>query len=190
VLIGSGEGLDFQLYMISLAGMGMLTTVGVVVSVGGEDPLRVTIALVAMAILGLGAVALDPGGGCPGQPMDEPRWGCGQGVGKGAIQGDHRPAGAAWSQSISSSRSLSAPANAPTAPSAASAGWRSASRSRAAVPAAVSSAQRSSSVVRVVSSGGLGGGPSSPRPSRPGVSPRADPGGQPTIACPCTLYVQ
>ena len=32
VVIGSGEGLDFQLYMISLAGMGMLTTVGVVVS--------------------------------------------------------------------------------------------------------------------------------------------------------------
>jgi K(+)-stimulated pyrophosphate-energized sodium pump len=30
VIIGSGEGLDFQLYMISLAGMGMLTTVGVV----------------------------------------------------------------------------------------------------------------------------------------------------------------
>jgi K(+)-stimulated pyrophosphate-energized sodium pump len=38
VLIGSGEGLDFQLYMISLAGMGMLTTVGVVVSMDTFGP--------------------------------------------------------------------------------------------------------------------------------------------------------
>jgi len=39
VLIGSGEGLDFQLYMISLAGMGMLTTVGVVVSMDTFGPI-------------------------------------------------------------------------------------------------------------------------------------------------------
>src|SRR5512132_3016179 len=38
-LIGSGEGLDFQLYMISLAGMGMLTTVGVVVSMDTFGPI-------------------------------------------------------------------------------------------------------------------------------------------------------
>jgi K(+)-stimulated pyrophosphate-energized sodium pump len=39
VIIGSGEGLDFQLYMISLAGMGMLTTVGVVVSMDTFGPI-------------------------------------------------------------------------------------------------------------------------------------------------------
>jgi K(+)-stimulated pyrophosphate-energized sodium pump len=39
VLIGSGQGLDFQLYMISLAGMGMLTTVGVVVSMDTFGPI-------------------------------------------------------------------------------------------------------------------------------------------------------
>src|SRR4029450_6328458 len=39
VAIGSGEGLDFQLYMISLAGMGMLTTVGVVVSMDTFGPI-------------------------------------------------------------------------------------------------------------------------------------------------------
>ncbi|HEV2824703.1 MAG TPA: sodium/proton-translocating pyrophosphatase, partial [Actinomycetota bacterium] len=39
VVIGSGEGLDFQLYMISLAGMGMLTTVGVVVSMDTFGPI-------------------------------------------------------------------------------------------------------------------------------------------------------
>jgi K(+)-stimulated pyrophosphate-energized sodium pump len=39
VLIGSGESLDFQLYMISLAGMGMLTTVGVVVSMDTFGPI-------------------------------------------------------------------------------------------------------------------------------------------------------
>jgi K(+)-stimulated pyrophosphate-energized sodium pump len=38
-VIGSGEGLDFQLYMISLAGMGMLTTVGVVVSMDTFGPI-------------------------------------------------------------------------------------------------------------------------------------------------------
>jgi K(+)-stimulated pyrophosphate-energized sodium pump len=38
-IIGSGEGLDFQLYMISLAGMGMLTTVGVVVSMDTFGPI-------------------------------------------------------------------------------------------------------------------------------------------------------
>jgi K(+)-stimulated pyrophosphate-energized sodium pump len=38
-LIGAGEGLDFQLYMISLAGMGMLTTVGVVVSMDTFGPI-------------------------------------------------------------------------------------------------------------------------------------------------------
>jgi K(+)-stimulated pyrophosphate-energized sodium pump len=38
-LIGSGEGLDFQLYMISLAGMGMLSTVGVVVSMDTFGPI-------------------------------------------------------------------------------------------------------------------------------------------------------
>jgi K(+)-stimulated pyrophosphate-energized sodium pump len=38
-LIGSGEGLDFKLYMISLAGMGMLTTVGVVVSMDTFGPI-------------------------------------------------------------------------------------------------------------------------------------------------------
>jgi K(+)-stimulated pyrophosphate-energized sodium pump len=39
VLIGTGQGLDFQLYMISLAGMGMLTTVGVVVSMDTFGPI-------------------------------------------------------------------------------------------------------------------------------------------------------
>jgi K(+)-stimulated pyrophosphate-energized sodium pump len=39
VLIGSGKGLDYQLYMISLAGMGMLTTVGVVVSMDTFGPI-------------------------------------------------------------------------------------------------------------------------------------------------------
>ncbi len=39
VLIGAGQGLDFQLYMISLAGMGMLTTVGVVVSMDTFGPI-------------------------------------------------------------------------------------------------------------------------------------------------------
>jgi K(+)-stimulated pyrophosphate-energized sodium pump len=39
VIIGAGEGLDFQLYMISLAGMGMLTTVGVVVSMDTFGPI-------------------------------------------------------------------------------------------------------------------------------------------------------
>jgi K(+)-stimulated pyrophosphate-energized sodium pump len=39
VLIGSGQGLDFQLYMISLAGMGMLTTVGVVVAMDTFGPI-------------------------------------------------------------------------------------------------------------------------------------------------------
>jgi K(+)-stimulated pyrophosphate-energized sodium pump len=39
VLIGSGKGLDFELYMISLAGMGMLTTVGVVVSMDTFGPI-------------------------------------------------------------------------------------------------------------------------------------------------------
>ncbi|HZA84313.1 MAG TPA: sodium/proton-translocating pyrophosphatase, partial [Actinomycetes bacterium] len=39
VIIGSGEGLDFQLYMISLAGMGMLTTVGVVVAMDTFGPI-------------------------------------------------------------------------------------------------------------------------------------------------------
>jgi K(+)-stimulated pyrophosphate-energized sodium pump len=39
VLIGSGQGLDFQLYMISLAGMGMLTTVGVIVSMDTFGPI-------------------------------------------------------------------------------------------------------------------------------------------------------
>jgi K(+)-stimulated pyrophosphate-energized sodium pump len=39
VIIGGGEGLDFQLYMISLAGMGMLTTVGVVVSMDTFGPI-------------------------------------------------------------------------------------------------------------------------------------------------------
>src|SRR5215217_4486615 len=63
-IIGSGEGLDFQLYMISLAGMGMLSTVGVVASICGEDLLRVAIALVAMAILARRCGAR-PGGGCP-----------------------------------------------------------------------------------------------------------------------------
>src|SRR5512133_3581467 len=38
-VIGSGEGLDFQLYMISLAGMGMLSTVGVVVSMDTFGPI-------------------------------------------------------------------------------------------------------------------------------------------------------
>jgi K(+)-stimulated pyrophosphate-energized sodium pump len=38
-LIGSSEGLDFQLYMISLAGMGMLSTVGVVVSMDTFGPI-------------------------------------------------------------------------------------------------------------------------------------------------------
>jgi K(+)-stimulated pyrophosphate-energized sodium pump len=38
-LIGTGESLDFQLYMISLAGMGMLTTVGVVVSMDTFGPI-------------------------------------------------------------------------------------------------------------------------------------------------------
>src|SRR5919108_104740 len=38
-LFGSGDGLDFQLYMISLAGMGMLTTVGVVVSMDTFGPI-------------------------------------------------------------------------------------------------------------------------------------------------------
>jgi K(+)-stimulated pyrophosphate-energized sodium pump len=39
VLIGADQGLDFQLYMISLAGMGMLTTVGVVVSMDTFGPI-------------------------------------------------------------------------------------------------------------------------------------------------------
>jgi K(+)-stimulated pyrophosphate-energized sodium pump len=39
VLIGSGQSLDFQLYMISLAGMGMLTTVGVIVSMDTFGPI-------------------------------------------------------------------------------------------------------------------------------------------------------
>jgi len=39
VLIGSGQGLDFQLYMISLAGMGMLTTVGVIVAMDTFGPI-------------------------------------------------------------------------------------------------------------------------------------------------------
>src|SRR5919109_1251448 len=39
VLIGTGQGLDFQLYMISLAGMGMLTTIGVVVSMDTFGPI-------------------------------------------------------------------------------------------------------------------------------------------------------
>ncbi|HVD15145.1 MAG TPA: sodium-translocating pyrophosphatase [Actinomycetota bacterium] len=38
-LIGSGEGLDFQLYMVSLAGMGMLSTVGVVISMDTFGPI-------------------------------------------------------------------------------------------------------------------------------------------------------
>ncbi len=38
VAIGSGKGLDFQLYMISLAGMGMLSTVGVIVSMDSFGP--------------------------------------------------------------------------------------------------------------------------------------------------------
>src|ERR687890_787135 len=38
-LLGSGEGLDFQLYMISLAGMGMLSTVGGVVSMDTFGPI-------------------------------------------------------------------------------------------------------------------------------------------------------
>jgi K(+)-stimulated pyrophosphate-energized sodium pump len=39
VLIGADQGLDFQLYMISLAGMGMLTTVGVVVAMDTFGPI-------------------------------------------------------------------------------------------------------------------------------------------------------
>jgi K(+)-stimulated pyrophosphate-energized sodium pump len=39
VLIGSGQGLDFQLYMVSLAGMGMLSTVGVVISMDTFGPI-------------------------------------------------------------------------------------------------------------------------------------------------------
>jgi K(+)-stimulated pyrophosphate-energized sodium pump len=39
VLIGSGQTLDFQLYMISLAGMGILTTVGVIVSMDTFGPI-------------------------------------------------------------------------------------------------------------------------------------------------------
>ena len=39
ILIGSGEGLDFQLYMVSLAGMGMLSTVGVVISMDTFGPI-------------------------------------------------------------------------------------------------------------------------------------------------------
>jgi K(+)-stimulated pyrophosphate-energized sodium pump len=38
-LIGSGQGLDFQLYMVSLAGMGMLSTVGVVISMDTFGPI-------------------------------------------------------------------------------------------------------------------------------------------------------
>ena len=38
-LFGSGEGLDFQLYMVSLAGMGMLSTVGVVISMDTFGPI-------------------------------------------------------------------------------------------------------------------------------------------------------
>ena len=38
VAIGAGKGLDFQLYMISLAGMGMLSTVGVIVSMDSFGP--------------------------------------------------------------------------------------------------------------------------------------------------------
>jgi K(+)-stimulated pyrophosphate-energized sodium pump len=38
VLIGQGKGLDYQLYMISLVGMGMLTTVGVIVSMDTFGP--------------------------------------------------------------------------------------------------------------------------------------------------------
>ncbi len=38
LLIGLGKGLDFQLYMISLAGMGMLSTVGVIVSMDTFGP--------------------------------------------------------------------------------------------------------------------------------------------------------
>jgi len=38
VAIGTGKGLDFQLYMISLAGMGMLSTVGVIVSMDSFGP--------------------------------------------------------------------------------------------------------------------------------------------------------
>jgi K(+)-stimulated pyrophosphate-energized sodium pump len=39
ILIGTGEGLDFQLYMVSLAGMGMLSTVGVVISMDTFGPI-------------------------------------------------------------------------------------------------------------------------------------------------------
>jgi K(+)-stimulated pyrophosphate-energized sodium pump len=39
MLIGSGKGLDFQLYMVSLAGMGMLSTVGVVISMDTFGPI-------------------------------------------------------------------------------------------------------------------------------------------------------
>jgi K(+)-stimulated pyrophosphate-energized sodium pump len=38
-LIGSGQGLDFQLYMVSLAGMGMLSTVGVIISMDTFGPI-------------------------------------------------------------------------------------------------------------------------------------------------------
>jgi K(+)-stimulated pyrophosphate-energized sodium pump len=39
MLIGTGKGLDFQLYMVSLAGMGMLSTVGVVISMDTFGPI-------------------------------------------------------------------------------------------------------------------------------------------------------
>ena len=39
MLLGSGKGLDFQLYMVSLAGMGMLSTVGVVISMDTFGPI-------------------------------------------------------------------------------------------------------------------------------------------------------
>jgi K(+)-stimulated pyrophosphate-energized sodium pump len=39
MLVGSGKGLDFQLYMVSLAGMGMLSTVGVIISMDTFGPI-------------------------------------------------------------------------------------------------------------------------------------------------------
>jgi K(+)-stimulated pyrophosphate-energized sodium pump len=38
VLLGTGKGLDFQLYLISLTGMGMLSVVGVIVSMDSYGP--------------------------------------------------------------------------------------------------------------------------------------------------------
>jgi hypothetical protein len=75
--------------------MGMLITVGVVVSVGGEDLLQVTIALAAMAILAWALWRSTPVGDVLASPRTSRAGVVDREAGKGGDPGTTAPAGAA-----------------------------------------------------------------------------------------------